>query len=61
MTNDYNMIADILSKFHTSSDVIKAIWLICFTLIPLGIVRIIHDIVKIRTKAKAEPPSEIAD
>ncbi len=63
--NDYSLIVDILYKFHTSSDWIKAIWLICFTSLIVGSLWLIRDIIKISLKAKeakqAEPPNEIAD
>ncbi len=59
--NDYSLIMDILYKFHSSSDWIKLVWLICFTAIILGSLWFIHDMIKIRTKAKeTEPPGEIA-
>ncbi len=65
MTNEYGMIADILNKFHTSSDWVKTVWLIGLTAIFLGGLWLIRDIVKIRTKAKeakqTEPPSAIVD
>ncbi len=64
--DDYSMIADILYKFNTSSDWIKALWLICFTAILLGSLWFVHDIIKIITKAKQAkqgdfPREEIAD
>ncbi len=34
--NDYSMIADLLNKFHTSSDWVKTVLLIGCTAIPLG-------------------------
>ncbi len=30
---DYNFLADMLNKYHTSTDLVQAIWIISFTII----------------------------
>ncbi len=31
--HDYNFLADMLNKYHTSTDLVQAIWIISFTII----------------------------
>ena len=63
--DDYSLIIDILYKFHTSTDWVKAVWLICFTSLVLGSLWFILNIIKISLKVKeikqANASSKIPD
>ncbi|MBZ6076118.1 hypothetical protein [Microvirga puerhi] len=56
MDGSYSVIADVLNKFHTSSDAIQALWLIAMAVTVLGIASLVTQVLReaLRSRRPAE-------
>lgn len=59
MDQPYSAFADLLSKFHTSSEWIQALWLIAVPATVLGLARCVADVLKAALTRRSPPPPPV--